>query len=161
MKFFADVKAIGNTLMLQTSKKISLEDGKYEVDIKNFKGMKRSDRQNAMLWSIINKISKKENGSIEGSYDIYNNLLQMCGATYDDVMIQKDALERFRTLVKHIKVVNEKQENGVTYCYCWVFKGISEMDTKQANALIETTKDYASRVGVDVNDDYWKGLLNG
>lgn len=161
MKFFADIKVMGNTLMLQTSKKISLEDGKYEVDIKDFKGMKRSDRQNAMLWGIINKISKKENGNIVASYDIYNNLLQMCGASYNEVLIKKEALERFRTIVKHLKVVNETTDNGITYCYCWVFKGISEMDTKQANALIETTMKYASEVGVDVDDDYWKGLLNG
>lgn len=160
MKFFADVKVMGNTLMLQVNKKINLDDGRYEVDIKDFKGMKRSERQNSMLWGIINKICKKINGNTEDNYDLYCQLLEMAGAEYDDVKIKHIALPRLKELARHVKVVHQVEQNGELYDYCWIFKGISEMDTKHANDLIETTKMYANRVGVDVDEDYWKEILN-
>lgn len=74
----------------------------------------------------------------------------------DNITILDKALPRFKELVKHVKVVNQYEDNGQLFDYCWVFKGISEMTTKEATELIEMAKQYANRVGVEV--DYWEEL---
>ena len=159
MKFVATVKQVGRTLVVDAPYNINIEDGEYHLDIKSLKKMKRSDRQNSMLWALVNQICKKINGNIAESYDLYCQILEMAGAHYDDVKVKKEALDTLKALTKHVKVVSEEEENGETWCYCWIFRGISEMDTKEANLLIDTAMNYASEVGIDVDDGYWRRLL--
>lgn len=161
VKLIADVKVLDTTLMVQSPYKLNLEDGKYEIEIKELKNMKRSDQQNALMWSLVNKICKKLNGNIYDSYDVYCQILEMAGVHYDDVKIKHEALDNFKKLVKHCKVVATRNENGTLYDYCWVFRGISEMDSKEANQLIDTVIEYASKLGIDVDSDYMRSLLNG
>lgn len=161
MRVVADCKSMGDTIIIKCPSRVRLDDGKYEVIIKDFSGMKRSERQNAMLWSIVNKICKKIDGNTEGNYDLYCQILEMSGAEYDDVKIKDVALERFKQLAKHVKVVSQEQDGYELYDYCWVFKGISEMTSKEAGELIDTAMRYASEVGVDVDDEYWRELKNG
>lgn len=156
MRVIADVKASGNVLIATTPYKLTIKDGKYEINIKPFEGLKRSQRQNAMMWGIVNKICKKINGNLEDNYELYNQLLEMAGVEYDNITILDKALPRFKELVKHVKVVNQYEDNGQLFDYCWVFKGISEMTTKEATELIEMAKQYANRVGVEI--DYWEEL---
>lgn len=161
MKFNGRVKSLGNTLMIEAPHNVCLPDGDYLIDIRETGKMKRSDRQNAMMWSIVNKICKKLDGNIYGSYDLYCQLLEMAGTTYYDYAIDDRALEDAKKLLKHVKVVHQDIQDGKITDYCWVFRGISEMDTHEASQLIDTVMMYASEVGVDVDDGYWKELLNG
>jgi len=158
-KFIAEVKAMGDVMIVKSTHKVCMDDGQYLVtisdDLKN-----RSDRQNAMMWSIINKICLKLNGNTHDSYDLYCQILEMAGAGYEDYACKHDALDSAKTLLKHVKVISQETRNGELWDFCWVFTGISSMTTKQANQLIEVVKNYAGEVGVDVDDDYLKGLLN-
>ena len=138
---------------------VCLTDGEYNVEIKEMKGMKRSDRQNAMMWSIVNQICKKINGNIADSYELYCQLLEMSDAPRDDIKCKHEALDTVKVLMKHIKVVSQEIENGELWDYCWVFKGISEMDTKEANQLIDTVINYAYEVGIDIDENYWRKVL--
>lgn len=158
MRLIADVKASGNVLILTTPYKTSLEDGRYEIEIKDFKGLKRSQKQNAMLWSIINQICKHINGTLEDNYELYNQMLEMAGTSYDNVMILDKALPRFKELAKHVRVIDQVEKNGQLYDYCMVFKGVSEMTTKEASELIEVVKMYANRVGLKIDSWIWEEL---
>lgn len=40
MRVIADVKASGNVLIATTPYKLAIEDGKYEINIKPFEGLK-------------------------------------------------------------------------------------------------------------------------
>ena len=159
MKFIAEVKQVGRTLVMDTPYNVNIQDGEYHIEIKELKKMKRSDRQNSMLWALVNQICKKLNGNIAESYELYCQILEMAGAHYDDIKCKHEALDTLKVLTKHVKVVSQEEEDGVLWDYCWVFKGISEMDTAEANALIDTALNYASEVGIDVDDGYWSRLL--
>lgn len=158
-KLIANVKTMGDVLVVQATHRVCIDDGQYLVtisdDLKN-----RSDRQNALMWSIINKICIKLNGNTRDSYDLYCQILEMAGADYEEYACKHIALEDAKTLLKHVKVVAQEVRDGELWDFCWVFTGISSMTSKQANRLIEEVKNYAGEVGVDVDDEYWKGLLN-
>ena len=160
MNVICELKSMGNALLLQSPYKLNLEDGTYQVSIKSLNEMKRSDKQNALMWSIVNKICKKLNGNTNDSYELYSQILEMANVSYTDIVINHEALETFKKMM-HIKVVSQKIVDGIQKDYCWVFKGISEMNVKEANELIDVVINYAGEVGIDVDENYWRDILNG
>ena len=161
MKFLAEVKALGDALMLRTTQRINLQDGKYDVEIREI-GSKRSLDQNAMLWGVISEISKKLYGDISEKENIYLQLLAMSGAKYEFIKVEKRVLEEKaleKLGIRNYKVVKENEEENSVILM--VFYGSSTFNTKEMNQLIETTLNYASNCGVDVDENYWKGVLDG
>lgn len=134
----------------------SLENTIYTLEIKK-PSSKRSLRQNAYLWSLINEISIVENGDISSAEDIYLMLLEMSGAKSSVITIKKEALNDFKKLVRHLKVLDETMYKGIPYCTVQVFYGSSTFNSKEMTNLVDTALKYASEVGIE--DDYWRELL--
>ena len=157
MKTIATTKFIGNQAMLNAPVPFNLEDGEYLISIEP-KRRKRSLDQNRFFWALLGEISKKENGNLRDVDTLYLHLLEMAGAKYETLIIKHDALERFKSLVRHVKVVKQQIVNHEVYDTVYAFYGSSTMNTQEMTQLIDTTIDYAYEVGVE-NPEYWKGAL--
>ena len=159
MRTIAETKFIGNQALVSAPVPFGLDDGEYMVSIEP-KKKKRSLDQNRYFWKLVGEIAKKENGDLRDTDNLYTNLLQMAGAKYEALIIKHEALERFRSLVRHVKVIKQQTINHEVYDTIWAFYGSSTFDTKEMSDLIETTLKYAEEVGVPDVNSYWKGLLN-
>ena len=157
MKTIAESKFIGNQAMLSAPVPFNLEDGEYLVSIEP-KKKKRSLDQNRYFWALLGEISRKENGNLRDIDTLYTHLLEMSGAKYETLIIKHEALERFRSLVRHVKVVKQQVINHEVYDTVFAFYGSSTFDTVEMMRLLDTTIDYAYEVGVE-NPEYWKGAL--
>ena len=135
----------------------NLKSGQYALEISK-PSRKRSLKQNAYLWALINEICQVEDGDISGREDLYLRLLEMSGAKYSIITLRKDAIDDFKKLVRHLKVLNETMYKGVPFCTVQVFYGSSIYDFKEMTALIDATLKYAAEVGIET--DYWRELLN-
>ena len=139
----------------------NVEDGKYTVELKKYrKG--RSLNQNAYFWKLVSEIAVKEDGDLRDIDNLYSNLLKMSGAKYEVMYLKEDALESLKRneVIKHCLVVKRQVINNQAMVTALIFYGSSKFDTKEMSNLIDTTLKYASEVGVEHVDDYWKGLLN-
>ena len=134
-----------------------LKNEQYTLDIKKVSN-KRSVKQNSMLWALINEICMVENGDTSSSEDLYLRLLEMSGAKSTFITIKKDAIDDFKSLARHIRIVDETLYKGVPYCTVEVFYGSSTFNSKEMSQLIDTTLKDASEVGIET--DYWEDLLN-
>ena len=157
MKTVVESKFIGNQAMLSAPVPFNLEDGEYLVSLEP-KKKKRSLDQNRYFWALLGEISRKENGNLKDVENLYTHLLEMSGAKYETLIIRHDALERFKSLVRHVKVVKQQIVNHDIYDTVYAFYGSSTFDTSEMNHLIDTAIDYAYEVGVE-NPEYWKGAL--
>ena len=120
---------------------------------------KRSSDQNRYFWALLKEISKKEDGDLRDIENLYTQLLQMSGAKYETIIIKDEALGRFKGLVKHVKVIRQEVINHELFDIVYAFYGSSTFDSVEMTSLIDTTLHYASEVGVESVDSYWKGLL--
>lgn len=145
--------------MISAPVPFGMEDGEYMITIEP-KKKKRSLDQNRYFWALVGEIAKKENGDLKDVDDLYTNLLMMSGAKYETVIIRHEALDRFKSLVKHVKVMDQRIVNHELYDTVYAFYGSSTFNTSEMADLIDTTLKYASEVGVEGVNDYWKGLLN-
>lgn len=134
----------------------SLKIEPYTLEIKKPRN-KRTLNQNALLWALVNEICIVEDGDLTNQEQVYLTLLEMSGAKSTIITIKKEAFEDMKKLVRHIKILNEVDKNGVGYYVAQVFFGSSEYDTKEMAALIDTTIKYASELGIET--DYYKELL--
>ena len=159
MRTIAETKFIGNQALISAPVPFGLEDGEYMVSIEP-KKKKRSLDQNKYFWALLGEISKKENGDLQQVDSLYTHLLQMAGAKYETLIIKHEALERFKSLVRHVKVIKQQVINHELYDTIYAFYGSSMFDTKEMTQLIDTTLNYAYEVGVEDVDNYWKGVLN-
>ena len=159
MRTIAETKFIGNQALISSPVPFGLEDGEYMVSIEP-KKKKRSLDQNRYFWKLVGEIAKKEDGDLRDADNLYTTLLQMAGAKYESLIIKHEALERFKSLVRHVKVIKQQIINHEVYDTIWAFYGSSTFDTKEMSDLIETTLKYAEEAGVPDVNSYWKGLLN-
>jgi len=164
MKIVADIKAMGNSLLLQTTQPIELNDGRYDVDIREIRS-KRSLDQNAMLWGIICEISKSQYGDLSEKENIYLQLLEMAGAKYTILTLSKEAYEDKALDAYGIRNYREVgrgfNPDGKEFVSVIAFYGSSTMNTKEMTQLIDATIRYATNCGVRVDEEYWKGVLDG
>lgn len=158
MRLIANIKAMGNSLLVQTRKPIALKDGEYEVNLREV-GDNHSDEQRRMLWGVIMDISKALYGDASEKDNIYLQLLEMSGARYELLTLKIDAFEQGALDMFGIRNYRKiKEKNG--FVSVIAFYGLSNMNKKETSQLIDTTIRYASEVGVEVDEDYWKGLLS-
>ena len=158
MRTIAETKFIGNQALISAPVPFNLEDGEYMVSIEA-KKKKRTLDQNKYFWAILGEISKKENGDLQNVDALYTHLLEMAGAKYETLIIKHEALERFKELVRHVKVIKQQIVNHELYDTVYAFYGSSTFDTKEMTQLIDTTLNYAYEVGVEDLESYWKGVL--
>jgi len=159
MRTIAETKFIGNQALVSAPVPFNLDDGEYLVSIEP-KKKKRSLDQNRYFWKLVGEIAKKENGDLSDVDTLYTNLLQMAGAKYESLIIKHEALERFKSLVRHVKIIKQQVINHELYDTVWAFYGSSQFDTSEMAQLIDTTLKYAEEAGVSDVNSYWKGLLN-
>ena len=117
---------------------------------------KRSLDQNALLWGVIAEICGNPNAQSENQWDMYCYLLAQSNAKYTYISICEEGLEDFKLAhgVRAVQVVgNETRENGKKFINCVVFLGTSQMTTVEMNKVIETTLDYAHKLGIDTRVD--------
>lgn len=157
MKTVAEAKFIGNQALISSPIPFNLDDGEYLISL-DPKKKKRTLEQNRYFWALLGEISKKENGSLKDIDTLYAHLLEMAGAKYETLIIKHEALERFKRLVRHVKVIKQQVINHEVYDTIYVFYGSSTFDKAQMMQLIDITIDYAYEVGVE-NPEYWKGAL--
>ena len=159
MRTIAETKFIGNQALVSAPVPFNLDDGEYLVSIEP-KKKKRSLDQNRYFWKLVGEIAKTENGDLKDVDDLYTHLLQMAGAKYESLIIKHEALERFKGLVRHVKIMKQQVINHELYDTVWAFYGSSQFDTSEMSQLIDTTLKYAEEAGVPDVNSYWKGLLN-
>ena len=116
----------------------------------------RSLNQNSMLWGLIEEIVKNPNAQSQDKWEMYCYLLARSKAKYTYISIVEDGLKDFELAhgIRAVQVVgNETRENGKKFVNCLVFLGSSQMDTSEMTQLIETTLDYAHKLGIDTRVD--------
>lgn len=158
MKIIVEAKFIDNQVMLKAPYPLDMNDGEYVVSIEPKKRNRTID-QNKYFWALLGEIAKKENGDLKEIDNLYTHLLQMTGAKYETLIIKHEALERFKSLVRHVKVIKQQVINHEVYDTIYAFYGSSTFNTSEMTQLIETTLNYAYEVGVEDVNNYWKGIL--
>lgn len=161
MKVIGEVKTIGDSIMIHADNLLeNLEDGKYTVELKKYRKGRSLD-QNAYFWKLVGEIAKKEDGDLRNKDALYLHLLKMAGAKYEVLYLQEEALNSLLEfdVIKNCSIVNRKVINNVSMVTAYVFYGSSRFDTKEMSDLIDTALRYASEVGVENVDEYWRELL--
>lgn len=159
MKTIAETKFMGNTALISAPSPFPLEDGEYLITIeKKKKG--RSLRQNKYFWKLLGEIQKHEDGQIKDVNELYTRLLEMAGAKYESMIIKHEALDRWKQLVRHVKVIKQQTVKNELYDTIYTYYGSSTFSSKEMADLIDVTLRYASEIGVPDVDNYWRELLN-
>jgi len=122
MKTIAETKFIGNQAMISSPVAFNMEDGEYLITIEP-KKKKRSIDQNRYFWALVGEIARKENGDLKDIDNLYTNLLQIAGAKYETLIIKHEALNRFKSLVRHVKVIRQQMVNHELYDTIYAFYG--------------------------------------
>ncbi len=123
------------------------------VEIKVAKS-NRTLRQNAMLWSLIEKIAIAQSGNKreQDTMDVYCYLLEKTNCVTDYVLAKDDIeLSKAYRVVKKIgerEIVNNKGEK-ITLNLYKVYVGSSKFDTKQMTDLIECALDLCAELEID------------
>lgn len=112
-------------------------------------GTSRSLNQNAMLWGLINQICRVEDGDEKWRDDKYLQLLEMSGAKTTLVSLPVEAINDFKALVRHIRVLDTYLDGDKEYATVEVFYGSSTFNTKEMTKLLDTTIWYANQLGID------------
>ena len=161
MQTVAKTKFIGNQALICSPVPFQLEDGEYIITIEP-KRKRRSLEQNSYFWALVMEICKKEDGYLKEKEATYGHLLQMAGVKYCAQIIKHEALQDWLNITKvsNYMIVSGQVVKGVAYDTVYVFLGSSRLDTAQMSELIDVTLRYASEVGVENVDDYWRNILN-
>lgn len=163
MKDICRVKPLKNNILaLKMTRPFQIDESKkYEVNIQEYHS-KRSLEQNSYMWLLISEIDKKLNGGRPNEpIDVYIQCLQRANAKYDFVYVIHDAVNELKKKFRAMEYIGKVKVNGVTLENWKIYYGSSTMNTKEMSNLIDCVLDYASEVGIDDIDNYWKEILKG
>lgn len=163
MKDICRVKSLkNNVLALKMTRPFQIDESKkYEVNIQEYRS-KRSLEQNSYMWLLISEIDKKLNGGRPNEpIDVYIQCLQRANAKYDFVYVIHDAVNELKKKFRAMEYIGKVEVNGVILENWKIYYGSSSMNTKEMSNLIDCVLDYASEVGIDDIDNYWKEILKG
>ena len=158
IRAIAEVKVLANTIVAVPKSPIDLEDGEYEVTVKQIP-RKRTLRQNAYLWALLGEIAKKEDGDLRDVERLYTMLLSRSGAKYEAVYLPHQGLMSLleHKVIRHVQIMKQTVVRGVVYDTAYLFYGSSKMDTKEMANLIDVTLNYAAELGIYT--PYWEHIL--
>lgn len=154
MRLVCKCEVVGKDIVIHPTYVPKLTDTTYAVEIVPIE-KDRTRRQVNYFWKLMREIANINDGNAENAERYYLQCLKMAGIKIEGVWIRDDALEDFKKYIKHF-VVTDKNKG---YSLVNVYKGISEMDVKEMQKLIDVAIEYAERVGV--NTDYWMEIFNG
>lgn len=163
MKDICRVKPLKNNILaLKMTRPFQIDESKkYEVNIQEYRS-KRSLEQNSYMWLLIGEIDKKLNGGRPNEpIDVYIHCLQRANAKYDFVYVIHDAVNELKKKFRAMEYIGKVEVNGVILENWKIYYGSSTMNTKEMSNLIDCVLDYASEVGIDDIDNYWKEILKG
>lgn len=161
MKDICKAKVLkNNVLALKITRPFQIDESKkYEVNIQEYRS-KRSLEQNSYMWLLISEIDKKLNGGRPNEpIDVYIQCLQRANAKYGFVYILHDAVNELKKKFRAMEYIGKVEVNGVILENWKIYYGSSTMNTKEMSNLIDCVLDYASEVGIEDLDNYWKELL--
>ena len=116
------------------------KDKKYEI--KEYKN-KRSKSQNAYMWELINEIANITRLSKE---QVYKQMLEdYSQSQIVSVLAEIDVTPYF----KYSKKCGESILNGKKFYHYKVFKGSSEMDSREMTILIDGVIQEAKQLNID------------
>lgn len=115
----------------------------------------KTRRQVNYFWSLMREIAKVNDGNTENAERYYLQCLKIAGVKIEGIWIRNDALDEFKKYIKHFVITDENKG----YSLVNVYKGISEMDVKEMQKLIDVAIMYAESVGIST--DYWMEMFNG
>jgi len=121
-------------------------DKMYSFDVKDYKSQ-RSLQQNAMMWAIINNISK-ETG--QDDMDIYITGLEHAKVKFDYIMALPEIERELKKAFRAVKIMENRNIDGKTLTVFKCFYGSSKMDTQEMTLLMEYFINLASDLGIVV-----------
>lgn len=161
MKFISIVKQLDDVVLLKPRENKDIEDGEYIVSLEKI-GKKRTNKQNAFLWILINAIAKKLNSTptIKNINEIYCSLLEKSGAKYEIIYVSHDTLMSLieNEIIKNVKVIKQEVVKHKVYDVAKVFYGSSKMDIFEMTHLLNTTLKYAQELGIET--ETWREFIN-
>lgn len=127
-----------------------LEQKQYALELNEIKNA-RTLQQNKYLWALIHEIAEKENGHLKNEMETYCALLELANAKYEYIRVLSHAVETLKATVgiRALQIVRVVEENGKEFSDCKVYIGSSKFNTKEMAQLIDTTIDYAERIGIE------------
>lgn len=137
------------------------EDIEYSVSLSKYRE-NRSLEQNRLLWELITRIVKAENGGRSTEDDrilLYCKLLKECGATSVYMEIEAKDLEKFKRseIFRAHRIIGFNNETNKVKVIGYI--GTSKMNTKEMSDFIDYVLDYASQYEIYKEDI--EVLLNG
>ena len=144
-------------LSLATPYDFVLEKGKEYTITFSEKKPKRSLQQNALMWELLNRIALAEDGSLADVENIYLQCLEMAGASSTVVTLQEIALDTFKRMYRHIKVLDRFMYRNKPYVAVQAFTGSSQLNTAEMAQLIDVVIKRAEENGI--YSEYYEELL--
>lgn len=146
MEFDGKLKTMGNVLTIEMPYKSNIEDGEYHIIITE-KEKNKTRRQVNYFFRLVREIATKQDGNASSFENYYGTLLKMAKIKVNGIWVRDDALDSFKRLVKHFVIMEKK--NGFNYVEVYV--GVSDMNIKEMQKLIEITINYAERIGINTD----------
>lgn len=129
-------------------------DQEYDVSI-NLKGRQRTNRQNGLMWQLLTEI-----GAVMGvtKEDAYCLALQNARVDSEMICCKQEAYPLLVASNRGVRYLRDVKDMPGYKVY-EVFKGSSQMNTKEMTILIDEVLNIANQVGL--NYQYWGSLLIG
>ena len=148
MRLNCRCEVVGNTIVLHPTFYTGIKDGEYAIEIVPLEKDK-TRRQVNYFWALMREISKVQDGDVANVERYYLQCLKMAGIKIEGIWIKDEALDEFKKYIKHFVVT----ETNKGFSLVNVYKGISEMDVKEMQKLIDVAINYAEAIGIST--DYW------
>ena len=139
-----------------------LKDKPVKIEIKKA-SERRSNRQNAFAWELIDKIAVATHKRVS---DVYRNAIADIGGISTTVGMKDEAIETFREgwekghLGRQVIVVPGSSKPG--WSNVKIFYGSSEFDTEQMSNLIDILIQDAEALGIPtITEEQLKKLQHG
>lgn len=118
----------------------------YSMEVKEPKS-KRTLRQNAYMWKLINEIAKEQE---QDEMEVYCQVLEEAKAKFTWLKGLKETKEELLQVFRAVKITRY-DEDGFAIFKC--FYGSSKMNTKEMSELLEIVVSWATQLGIPTLDD--------
>ena len=140
------MKLVGTTDKLITELLKLDRDKVFSMEVKEPKN-KRTLRQNAYMWKMINEIAKIQH---QDEMEVYCQALEEANAKFIWLKGFKETREKLLESFRAVKITRY-DEDGLAVFKC--FYGSSKMDTKEMAELLEIVLHWATELGIPTLDD--------
>ena len=120
-------------------------DGLLFVEVKKYRKSRTLD-QNALLWAVENKISDAMKLKVD---DVHRQNVIDYGVRLGEAIKLAELAEKWAK-TNYAKVLAEKTEKGVKMAKIALYKGSSDMDTKEFARLVDGVFAEAENLGLDI-----------